>query len=80
MPTFKVKFINTNPYSVTIKYGDAPDKIPYNSSTLDANKTAEQNISQGKHVFADKNPSTKRGNYLGEVKQNNQTFTITAID
>ncbi|MDD2412658.1 MAG: hypothetical protein RBS19_02515 [Bacteroidales bacterium] len=79
MSTIKVKFINNNPYDVTIKWGDAPDREPNASRNLGANKSDDLNITQGKHVFADKYPSAKRGTYLGEATTNNQTFNIPNV-
>jgi len=52
-----VKFINSNSYDVTVRWGDSPDKIPNYSVSVGANKKEERNISLGKHVFAVKYPN-----------------------
>lgn len=79
MSTCKIKIYNPNPYEVSIKMGDAPNKSPNSSTSLKSGKTQEFNVSKGRWIFYDKTTKNRTSPCLGQVQFDNQFFTIPPV-
>lgn len=79
MATCSIKIYNPNPYDVSIKTGEAPNKAPSGYTSIRAGKTELFHYSQGKWIFYDKTTKNRTSPVLGQVQYDNQMFTVPPV-